>query len=124
MIVASQTFLFVEFTMMDNGLSRTFSAMIFLLSNTRLAATVGCLKPSLSWKRPLAFGRADGISAQLIRCYLHRWCRWWSAFAEDWTIDTLLEQFLIVNRHLSAAEIAHALRLQNQLKIKMGLGLD
>ena len=39
---------------------------------------------------------ADGLSAQRIKRYLHRWTLWWVRTSDSWQYEELLEWFLRV----------------------------
>ena len=52
---------------------------------------------------------ADGLSAQKIRHYLHRWVMWWAMTSDTWGYQELLQRFIEVCWHTPAAQYAAGL---------------
>lgn len=52
----------------------------------------------------------DGLSAQKIRQYLHRWVTWWAMTSNTWQYQELLRWFIEVCWHEPAAHYAAGLR--------------
>jgi hypothetical protein len=51
----------------------------------------------------------DGLSAQRIRSYLHRWVVWWAMTSETWQYQELLRWFIEVCSHEPTAHYAAGL---------------
>lgn len=51
----------------------------------------------------------DGLSAQRIRNYLHRWVAWWVMTSETWQYQELLRWFIDVCWHVPTAHYAAGL---------------
>ena len=58
----------------------------------------------------------DGLSAQRIRCYLHRWATWWVRTAQSWQYQDLLGWFLNVCWDITPAAYAAGLLHQSASK--------
>lgn len=48
----------------------------------------------------------DGLSAQRIRSYLHRWVAWWAMTSETWQYQEILRWFIDVCWHEPTAYYA------------------
>lgn len=58
----------------------------------------------------------DGLSAQRIRRYLHRWATWWVRTTASWQYQDLLEWFLQVCWDFNPAAYAAGLLHHNMIK--------
>jgi hypothetical protein len=55
----------------------------------------------------------DGLSAQSIRTYLHRWALWWVHASEIWTYEEIIQWFLAACWDATTAAYAAALSMHH-----------